>query len=258
MQALPLAPRSAPAQCTMPRCPVAFLRSPLCKFVGPVRAGLHFQDHGLRLQRDPAVPGAARDLYNGRSCAHHQPAAQQHDHLPLLAVHMRTHVAVRLERNQQALNLILMVGVQQDVRAPSRARGRRVCELRQLRLRNVLRSFGVGHDGTISCLPGDDNRSQSGSFELRQRARRFQTRKPLVRADDRSAALRATTRLQHAPIKLNGALSIAHNQIPSFSALGAVGVRLAVAGFGPISGAGRSDMVLRNVNTGAFAVYDVE
>jgi hypothetical protein len=57
---------------------------------------------------------------------------------------------------------------------------------------------------------------------------------------------------------LNGALSIAHNQIPSFSALGAVGVRLAVAGFGPISGAGRSDMVLRNVNTGAFAVYDVE
>ena len=40
-----------------------------------------------------------------------EPAAQQHDHLPLLAVHMRPHVAVRLERNQQALNLVLMVRV---------------------------------------------------------------------------------------------------------------------------------------------------
>jgi len=30
-----------------------------------------------------------------------------------------------------------------------------------------------------------------------------------------------------------------------------------VAGFGPISGAGKSDMVLRNVNTGAFQAYNI-
>ncbi len=30
-----------------------------------------------------------------------------------------------------------------------------------------------------------------------------------------------------------------------------------VAGFGPMHGPGTSDMVLRNVNTGAFEVYDI-
>jgi len=52
--------------------------------------------------------------------------------------------------NQQALNLVLMVRVQQDVRAPSRARGGRVGELRQLRFGYVLRSFGGAHAGTLS------------------------------------------------------------------------------------------------------------
>ena len=38
---------------------------------------------------------------------------------------------------------------------------------------------------------------------------------------------------------------------------GTVGQEWAVAGFGPISGAGDSDMVLRNRRTGAFEVYDI-
>jgi hypothetical protein len=39
--------------------------------------------------------------------------------------------------------------------------------------------------------------------------------------------------------------------------LGTVGLEWQVAGFGPISGAGKSDMVLRNVNTGAFQAYNI-
>ena len=74
-----------------------------------------------------------------------EPAAQQHDHFPLLAVQVRTHVAVRFERNQQALNLILRIGVQKDMRAPSRARGRRVCELRQFGFGNEPWVFGFPH-----------------------------------------------------------------------------------------------------------------
>jgi len=36
-----------------------------------------------------------------------------------------------------------------------------------------------------------------------------------------------------------------------------VGLEWQVAGVAPVSGAGRSDLVLRNVNTGAFEVYDI-
>ena len=36
-----------------------------------------------------------------------------------------------------------------------------------------------------------------------------------------------------------------------------MGLDWQVAGFGPVSGPGASDMVLRNVNTGAFEVYDI-
>jgi len=39
--------------------------------------------------------------------------------------------------------------------------------------------------------------------------------------------------------------------------LGTVGLEWQVAGFGPMHGAGTSDMVLRNVNTGEFEVYDI-
>ena len=39
--------------------------------------------------------------------------------------------------------------------------------------------------------------------------------------------------------------------------LGTVGLEWQFAGVAPISGAGRSDLVLRNVNTGAFEVYDI-
>jgi len=39
--------------------------------------------------------------------------------------------------------------------------------------------------------------------------------------------------------------------------MGTVGLDWQVAGFGPVSGPGASDMVLRNINTGAFEVYDI-
>jgi hypothetical protein len=45
--------------------------------------------------------------------------------------------------------------------------------------------------------------------------------------------------------------------ITSAAAIGQVGLEWKVAGFGPMNGAGTSDMVLRNVNTGAFEVYDI-
>ena len=50
---------------------------------------------------------------------------------------------------------------------------------------------------------------------------------------------------------------ISNNQIVSATPMGAVGLDWQVAGFAPISGPGRSDMVLRNVNSGAFEVYDI-
>jgi hypothetical protein len=49
---------------------------------------------------------------------------------------------------------------------------------------------------------------------------------------------------------------IANNQITAAFSIGAVGLNWQVAGFGPLNGAGTSDMVLRN-NTGAFEVYDI-
>jgi hypothetical protein len=50
---------------------------------------------------------------------------------------------------------------------------------------------------------------------------------------------------------------ISNNQIASTFSLGAVGLDWQVVGFGPMHGPGTSDMVLRNVNTGAFEVYDI-
>ena len=39
--------------------------------------------------------------------------------------------------------------------------------------------------------------------------------------------------------------------------MGQVGMEWQVAGFGPINGAGASDMLMRNVNTGAFEIYGI-
>src|SRR5262249_13581653 len=50
---------------------------------------------------------------------------------------------------------------------------------------------------------------------------------------------------------------IVNNTITSAANLGTVGLDWQVAGVAPVSGAGRSDFVLRNVNTGAFEVYDI-
>ena len=50
---------------------------------------------------------------------------------------------------------------------------------------------------------------------------------------------------------------IANNQITGATFLGTVGLDWQVAGFGPVSGPGASDMVLRNTKTGAFEVYDI-
>ena len=46
-------------------------------------------------------------------------------------------------------------------------------------------------------------------------------------------------------------------QITSAAPMGQVGLEWQVVGFGPINGAGTSDMLMRNSNTGAFEVYDI-
>jgi hypothetical protein len=50
---------------------------------------------------------------------------------------------------------------------------------------------------------------------------------------------------------------INNNQITSASFIGSVGLDWQYAGVAPVRMAGESDLVLRNVNTGAFAVYDI-
>jgi len=49
---------------------------------------------------------------------------------------------------------------------------------------------------------------------------------------------------------------IANNQLTGASFLGTVGLDWQFAGIAPVHAAGASDLVLRNVNTGAFEVYD--
>jgi hypothetical protein len=50
---------------------------------------------------------------------------------------------------------------------------------------------------------------------------------------------------------------IANNQITGAAFLGTVGLDWQFAGVAPVHAAGASDLVLRNVNTGAFEVYDI-
>jgi hypothetical protein len=47
------------------------------------------------------------------------------------------------------------------------------------------------------------------------------------------------------------------NQLTSAASIGTVGLDWQFAGIGPVHGAGESDLVLRNKNTGAFEVYDI-
>jgi hypothetical protein len=48
-----------------------------------------------------------------------------------------------------------------------------------------------------------------------------------------------------------------HNQLTGAALIGAVGLEWKFAGIAAANGAGTSDLVLRNVNTGAFEVYDI-
>jgi hypothetical protein len=50
---------------------------------------------------------------------------------------------------------------------------------------------------------------------------------------------------------------INNNQITGAAFIGTVGLDWQFAGIAPIHAAGASDLVLRNVNTGAFEVYDI-
>jgi hypothetical protein len=50
---------------------------------------------------------------------------------------------------------------------------------------------------------------------------------------------------------------ISNNQITGAFFLGNVGLDWQFAGIAPIHGPGAADLVLRNVNTGAFEVYDI-
>jgi hypothetical protein len=61
-------------------------------------------------------------------------------------------------------------------------------------------------------------------------------------------------RHQHRPVR---ALRPRQQQIMAAFSLGAVGLDWLVAGVGTLNGPGTSDLVLRNVNTGTFEVYDI-
>ena len=50
---------------------------------------------------------------------------------------------------------------------------------------------------------------------------------------------------------------IANNQITGAAFIGTVGLDWQFAGIAPIEAPGASDLVLRNINTGAFEVYDI-
>jgi hypothetical protein len=50
---------------------------------------------------------------------------------------------------------------------------------------------------------------------------------------------------------------INNNQLTGAAFIGTVGLDWQFAGIGPVNAAGESDLVLRNVNTGAFEVYDI-
>jgi hypothetical protein len=50
---------------------------------------------------------------------------------------------------------------------------------------------------------------------------------------------------------------IANNQLTGAAFIGTVGLEWQFAGISPIHAAGASDLVLRNVNSGAFQVYNV-
>jgi hypothetical protein len=54
-----------------------------------------------------------------------------------------------------------------------------------------------------------------------------------------------------------GSLQYRQLQITGAAFLGTVGLEWQFAGVAPVHGAGTSDLVLRNVNTGAFEVYDI-
>jgi hypothetical protein len=51
--------------------------------------------------------------------------------------------------------------------------------------------------------------------------------------------------------------NIANNQITGAAFLGTIGLDWQFAGVAPAHGSGASDLVLRNVNTGAFEVYNI-
>ena len=48
-----------------------------------------------------------------------------------------------------------------------------------------------------------------------------------------------------------------NNQLTGAAFIGTVGLDWQFAGIGPVHGAGESDLVLRNKNSGAFEVYDI-
>ena len=50
---------------------------------------------------------------------------------------------------------------------------------------------------------------------------------------------------------------ISNNRITLAAGMGQVGLEWQVAGFGPLNGAGSSDMLMRNSTTGAFEYYDI-
>src|SRR5436309_8023587 len=73
-----------------------------------------------------------------------------------------------------------------------------------------------------------------------------------------SAALPARpTSFCGAPRPAGWRSTTSHNQLTNAAFIGTIGLDWQYAGIAPIHAAGASDLVLRNVNSGAFEVYDI-
>ena len=59
------------------------------------------------------------------------------------------------------------------------------------------------------------------------------------------------------PIRRWRVYDINNNQLAGAAFIGTIGLEWQFAGIAPIHAAGASDLVFRNVNTGAFEVYDI-
>jgi hypothetical protein len=116
------------------RTGIAFGWSPRGKFRRLIGTGLQFHNDRIRFEHNESMPGSCRDLYDRHFCAHLQSANDltlrskreqntaslyQDEHFPLQRMLVRTYVSPRLHKDHQALNLVTMASVQEQMNSLS-------------------------------------------------------------------------------------------------------------------------------------------